>query len=33
MWARSGAHRANMLRRGVTGYGLISADGAHSKRY
>jgi hypothetical protein len=33
MWARSGAHRANMLRRGVTGYGLTSADGAHSKRY
>jgi len=33
MWARSGAHRANMLRRGVTSYGLTSADGAHSKRY
>jgi len=33
MWARSGAHRANMLRRGVTNYGLASADGSNGKRY
>ena len=33
MWARSGAHRANMLRRDVTSYGLASADGANGKRY
>lgn len=33
MWARSGAHRANMLRRGVTSYGLASAEGTNGKRY
>jgi uncharacterized protein YkwD len=33
MWARSGRHRANMLRRDVTSYGLASADGANGKRY
>jgi hypothetical protein len=33
MWSRSGAHRANMLRRDVTSCGLASADGANGKRY
>jgi len=33
MWARSGAHRANMLRRDVKSYGLASANGANGKRY
>jgi len=33
MWAKSGRHRANMLRRGVTNYGLASADGGNGKRY
>jgi uncharacterized protein YkwD len=33
MWARSGRHRANMLRRDVTRYGLGSADGSNGKRY
>ena len=33
MWARSGGHRANMLRRDVSSYGLASADGANGKRY
>jgi len=33
MWARSGRHRANMLRRDVTSYGLASADGANGRRY
>jgi uncharacterized protein YkwD len=33
MWARSGPHRANMLRRDVTHYGLGSADGGDGKRY
>jgi uncharacterized protein YkwD len=33
MWARSGRHRANMLRRDVTSYGLASAVGANGKRY
>ena len=32
-WARSGGHRANMLRRDVTHYGLASADGAKGRRY
>lgn len=32
-WARSGRHRANMLRRDVTSYGLGSADSANGKRY
>lgn len=33
MWARSGGHRANMLRRDVTSYGLASADGGNGRRY
>ena len=33
MWARSARHRANMLRRDVTSYGLASADGANGRRY
>ncbi len=33
MWARSGRHRANMLRRDVTSYGLASADGGNGRRY
>jgi uncharacterized protein YkwD len=33
MWARSARHRANMLRRDVTLYGLASADGANGRRY
>ena len=32
-WARSGGHRASMLRRDVTHYGLASADGAKGRRY
>lgn len=33
MWARSGRHRSNMLRRDVTSYGLASADGSNGHRY
>ncbi len=33
MWARSARHRANMLRRDVTSYGLASADGGDGHRY
>ena len=33
MWARSGRHRANMLRRDVTSYGIASADGGNGRRY
>lgn len=33
MWARSGRHRANMLRRDVTSYGIASADGGNGMRY
>lgn len=33
MWARSGPHRANMLRRDVRSYGIASAVGANGKRY
>lgn len=33
MWARSGGHRANMLRRDVTSYGLAYADGGNGRRY
>ena len=33
MWAKSGRHRTNMLRRDVTRYGLASADGGNGKRY
>ena len=32
-WARSGAHRANMLRRDVTHYGLASATADNGRRY
>jgi uncharacterized protein YkwD len=32
-WARSGRHRANMLMRGVTSYGLASATSADGRRY
>jgi uncharacterized protein YkwD len=33
MWSRSGRHRANMLRRDVTSYGIASATGSNGKRY
>ena len=33
MWSRSGRHRANMLRRDVTSYGIASAVGAGGRRY
>jgi len=33
MWSRSGRHRANMLRRDVTSYGIASAVGSNGKRY
>lgn len=33
MWARSGRHRANMLRRDVTSYGIAFADGGNGRRY
>ena len=33
MWARSGRHRSNMLRRDVTSYGIASAAGETGKRY
>jgi uncharacterized protein YkwD len=33
MWARSGGHRANMLRRDVTGYGIASASDDKGRRY
>ncbi len=33
MWARSGRHRANMLLRTVTSFGLASADGGNGLRY
>jgi uncharacterized protein YkwD len=33
MWSRSGRHRANMLRRDVTSYGIASAVGASGRRY
>jgi uncharacterized protein YkwD len=33
MWARSGRHRANMLSRNVTSYGLASAEGGNGRRY
>ena len=33
MWARSGGHRANMLRRDVTHYGLASATAENGRRY
>jgi uncharacterized protein YkwD len=33
MWAKSGRHRANMLRRDVTSYGIASAEGGTGRRY
>jgi uncharacterized protein YkwD len=33
MWAKSGRHRANMLRRDVTSYGITSAEGGTGRRY
>ena len=33
MWARSGRHRANMLRRDVTSYGIASATAANGRKY
>ena len=33
MWAKSGRHRANMLRRDVTSYGIASAEGSNGRRY
>ena len=33
MWAKSGRHRANMLRRDVTSYGIASAEGGNGRRY
>jgi uncharacterized protein YkwD len=33
MWARSGGHRANMLRGDVSAYGIASATGANGRRY
>lgn len=33
MWAKSAGHRANMLRRDVTSYGLASATGDNGRRY
>ena len=32
-WSRSGRHRANMLRRDVTSYGIASAVGSNGRRY
>jgi uncharacterized protein YkwD len=33
MWARSSGHRANMLRRDVSAYGLASATGPNGRKY
>lgn len=33
MWSRSGGHRANMLRRDVSAYGLASARGENGRHY
>lgn len=33
MWTRSGGHRANMLRKDVSAYGIASASGANGRRY
>jgi uncharacterized protein YkwD len=33
MWARSAGHRANMLLRDVSAYGIASATGANGRRY
>jgi uncharacterized protein YkwD len=32
-WARSGGHRANMLRRDVSAYGIASATADNGRRY
>ena len=32
-WARSGGHRANMLRGDVSAYGIASATGENGRRY
>jgi len=32
-WAKSGRHRANMLRRDVTSYGIASAVSSNGRRY
>ncbi len=32
-WARSGGHRANMLMRGVSAYGIASAVSSNGRRY
>jgi uncharacterized protein YkwD len=33
MWARSAGHRANMLRRDVSAYGIASATGSDGRKY
>jgi uncharacterized protein YkwD len=33
MWARSSGHRANMLMKGITQYGLADAVSASGKHY
>ncbi len=33
MWSRSSRHRANMLRRDVSAYGIASATGANGRTY
>jgi uncharacterized protein YkwD len=33
MWSRSGGHRANMLRRDVSSYGIASATADNGRRY
>ena len=33
MWAKSAGHRANMLRRDVSAYGIASATGDDGRRY
>ena len=33
MWARSAGHRANMLRRDVSAYGIASATGPDGRKY
>jgi uncharacterized protein YkwD len=33
MWAKSGGHRANMLRQDVSSYGLASASDDRGRRY
>jgi uncharacterized protein YkwD len=33
LWIRSARHRANLLRRDVSAYGLASATAANGRRY